>query len=106
MDLRVYYRNIREIEETITEEFPIVISRHTGDGGVAGRVTEVSRGVAAKLLADGLASLASPEQAAEFRERAAEAKRVADQAAAASRMQVRVISAADLRAIKGTRPQK
>ena len=43
MDLKVYYQKIREWETKIVEEFPVVISKETGDGGKAGTLTEVPK---------------------------------------------------------------
>ena len=37
MDLQVYYQKIREMEGKIAEEFPLVVSVDTQDGGKAGR---------------------------------------------------------------------
>ena len=36
MQLKTYYKDIRETEESIAEEFPVVISLSTPDGGKAG----------------------------------------------------------------------
>ncbi len=60
MDVRDYYRTIRRIESEITEESVIIV-------GAEGTQTEVPRGVAARMIAEGKAELASPEAAAEFR---------------------------------------
>ena len=62
MDLRTYYRKIRETEQSLAEEFPLIVSIETSEGGKAGRVTEVSRAIAAKMLLDGRAILANSEQ--------------------------------------------
>src|ERR1043166_7666623 len=50
MDLRHYYRKIREMESNITDEYPLVVSFETGDGGKSGICTEVPRRLAAKRL--------------------------------------------------------
>ena len=73
MDLRAFYQTIRKIAAEITEEVAVIISRETPDGGRAGVKTEVPRQVAARMIAEGTADLASPEQAEEFRA-AAEAR--------------------------------
>ena len=52
MDLRIYFQKMRAIENEIAEPFVIVSSLDTPDGGRAGRLTEVARGVAAQLLVD------------------------------------------------------
>lgn len=68
MDLREYYRKIREIEAEIGEANVVVVSRKTSEGGVRGVKSEVPRNVAAKLIADGRAVLACAEEAARYRE--------------------------------------
>lgn len=67
MDLRAYYRKIRTIEAGISEPVVVIISRETSDGGKSGIRTDVLREVAARLIAEDKADLASPEQAAQFR---------------------------------------
>ena len=101
MDLRLYYQKIRDIEATITDEFPVVVSRDTGDGGKSGTLTEVPRRVAAKMIVEGQARLAAVAQVEVFRESQSEAKRVLDQIEAAARIQVTVVSAAELDKFKG-----
>lgn len=66
MDLRAYYQKIRKLEADLPGPFVVVVSRETSDGGRAGVLTEAPRGLAAKLIVDERASLASPEQTAEF----------------------------------------
>jgi hypothetical protein len=100
MDLRAYFEKIRAVEEKIAEEFAVVISEATADGGKPGTLTEVIRRVAAKLIVDGLARLASHEEAKAFQTGQAEAKRVADQETAASRVQLTVLSSDELDQIK------
>ena len=68
MDLRAYYKKMREIEDRIEEPFAVIVSRETPDGGKSGVVADVSRIVAARMIADGKADLASPDEAAKFRE--------------------------------------
>jgi hypothetical protein len=67
MDLRAYYEKIRRIEALIEAVFAVVTSRATPDGGRAGVMTEMPRAMAARLIADGKADLASPEETARFR---------------------------------------
>ena len=47
MDLKAYYRRIRETEASFEDEFPVVKSLATESGGCAGRLTETTRAVAA-----------------------------------------------------------
>lgn len=67
MDLRAYYQKLRKIEASMTEPSVVVVSRETTDGGKAGVKTAVSRSLAAKLIVEDQATLASPEEAAQFR---------------------------------------
>ena len=60
---------------------------------MVGIFTEVPRQVAAKMIADGSAHAASEESAREFHEKTAEAKRLTDQEAAATKMQVTLVPA-------------
>jgi len=101
MDLRVYYQKIRQIETGLGEPDVVVVSQETPDGGRAGVRGEVPRRMAAQMVVEGKARLATPEEASEFREQAVAAKQAADQQAAAGRVQFTVVSEADLRALKG-----
>ncbi len=101
MDLKVYYQKVRELETKILEEFPIVVSRETADGGKEGTKTEVARKLAAKLIVEGMARLASTEEVKAFREALAEAKRVVEQVAAAAQVKLAVLSSAELDKLRG-----
>lgn len=67
MDLRAYYQKIRRIEAEIRDPSVVIVSRETQDGGRRGVRTEVPRTVAARMIADESADLATPEEAEEFR---------------------------------------
>jgi hypothetical protein len=97
----MFYQKLRQIEASLAEADVIVMSLETADGGRAGVPSEASRAVAARMIVEGKARLATAEEASAFRERTAEAKRSADQLAAAGKVQVTVISDSDLRALKG-----
>jgi len=92
MELKVYYQKLRQVEGGIPEPYVVVSSLGTPDGGRPGVLTEVPRALAAKLIVEGGARLATGEESQEFREQVAEAKRLAEQAAAAGRIQVTVVS--------------
>jgi hypothetical protein len=101
MDLKSYYRKIRELEASIEEPHPVVVSLETPDGGRAGVMTEVFKFLAAKMVVEGRAQLASTEETAQFRAEIKEAKRAADEQTAASKVQVAIVSEADLRSLRG-----
>ena len=96
MDLQVYYQKIREMESRIAEEFPLIVSVEGQDGGKPGTKTEVPRRLAAKLVVEGQARLATKEETKGHRETLAEARRIAERAAAAARLQVTVLSTTEL----------
>ena len=100
MDLRAYYRKLREIEQGLDGEFVVVKSRATPDGGVAGRLTEVSRAVAAKMLADGTAEATSRQEAEAHRKRLGEEKQREDKKRTSTQIQFTVLSEEDLRTLQ------
>ena len=104
MDLKGYYQKVRELEEKLPEPC-VVVSYETADGGKAGVRTEVSRKRAAQMMVAGVARQATEEEALAFQKQQAEAKQVAEQLAAAARMQVTVIPSSELRNLKGSRKE-
>jgi hypothetical protein len=104
MDLRMYYQKVRELERSFKAAFPVVVSQETPDGGTAGLKTEVPIHVAARMIVDGHAVLASEKEAQEFLEQKMAAKKAADQLQAAARMQVTVMSDSDLQVLKDLQP--
>lgn len=100
MDLRVFFQKLRKLEQEIPDAHVIVISHETSDGGRAGRLSEVARPVAARLILEGHAHLATPEEAEQFRAEARKAMEDAQQRQLMDKVQVNVISDADLRAMK------
>ncbi|HYA18467.1 MAG TPA: hypothetical protein VEF06_13430 [Bryobacteraceae bacterium] len=91
MDVRAYYKKVREAEETLTGEHIVMVSFATAEGGREGVRTEVSRATAAKLIAEGRARVATDEEAGEFREEMRVAREKHEQDEAARRVQVTVI---------------
>ncbi len=97
MDLRAYYKNLREVEETLTGQHLVVVSLATSEGGKAGVRTDVPRSIAAKLLAEGRARVATEEESLEYYLAHEEAREKYQQEEAARRLQVMVIPSQDLR---------
>ena len=106
MDLRLYYQKLRETSTRIPDAFPVVVSNETADGGKAGIRTEVTRAVAAKLLVEGIARLATAEETEAFRQEHAAAKQLAEQVAAAAKVQFAVLSAGELQTLRELAPSK
>jgi hypothetical protein len=90
MDLKAHYQRIRELERSFEAGCPVIVSVDTPDGGKAGVRTEVPAAVAARMIVEGRARLASEQEAKEFHEQKGEAKRAADQRDGSKRMQVTV----------------
>jgi hypothetical protein len=100
MDLRMFYQKLRKIEQEITDEHVVVVSHETSDGGRPGQLSEAPRSIAARLLVEGRAHLATAEESAAFRAASQRALEDAQQRLMAEKVQVNVISDADLRALK------
>ncbi len=62
MDVRIYFQKVRQIEAAITTPHTVVMSLETPDGGKAGVTTEVTRIMAARLVAENKARLATDEE--------------------------------------------
>jgi glycine/serine hydroxymethyltransferase len=92
VDLRQYFRKIREVEATINTLHIFVTSLETADGGKAGIVTEVTRAIAAKMIAEGRAVLATETEKQRFLVDQENERLAAERADAARRVQVTVVS--------------
>ncbi len=101
MDLKDYYKRIRDMEAGIEEAFPLIVSFSTTDGGKAGVIAEVNRYCAARSIVEGKARLATPEEADAHRASAARERLAFQEEEAKHKLSVTVISAEDLREIKG-----
>ena len=67
MDTITYFRSVRAQEELIEEEFPLVITLENYDGGREGVPLEVKRTVAARMIVDKKARLATDDEIADYR---------------------------------------
>jgi hypothetical protein len=105
MDLKRYYRKIREIEDLIEDLYPVVKSLATEAGGLAGKLTETTKAVAARMVVDGVAELASAEEAAEFRRAAEETRQREEERRRGEQVRFHVLSEGDLRALMKTGPK-
>jgi hypothetical protein len=106
MDLRVFFQKLRKLEREILDPHVVVVSQETSDGGRAGQLAEVSRSNAARLILEGHARLATPEESGEFRAAAQKAVEEAQQRLLAEKVQVNLISDADLRVLKNASREK
>jgi crotonobetainyl-CoA:carnitine CoA-transferase CaiB-like acyl-CoA transferase len=98
MDVRTYYRKVREAEATLSgADYFVMVSLATSEGGVAGVRTEVPRAIAAKLMAEGRARVASDEEAREFHQGVQEALAKHDEEEVARRVEVMVVPTRELK---------
>ncbi len=105
MDVKQYFRRLREVEESFVDKYPVVISLETPDGGKAGLIAETSSHVAAKMIVEGRAVLANAEQKAAYYEHHEATKRAAEKAELAKRVQVAIIADPEFQAqATGKRP--
>jgi hypothetical protein len=106
MNLRLYFEKIRETELQIAETFPIIVSKDTEDGGKAGRYTEVTRAIAAKMITENRARLATPEEGKAYRDAQAEARRQVEETAETAKVQFTVVSATEMAKLAGAKKDK
>ena len=100
MDLKGYYRKIRDAEARLGEEFPILRSLATEEGGRAGRLVEVTRAVAARMIVDGIAELAGTDEAAEFRAGVEKAREKEQERRRAEQIQFTILAERDIESLR------
>jgi hypothetical protein len=103
MDLRSYYKKVREAEAVLKGEHFVLVSFETPEGGKAGVCTEAPRNTAARLIAESRARLATQEEAQDFHETHRAARTEYEQEQAAKRVQVMVIPSQELKKAKEPR---
>lgn len=86
MDLRVFFQKVKEMEHAIPGNPVVVVSEDTPDGGRAGGKTEVSRALAAKLIVEGRARLATEQETAGYRAAQESTRQQAEERALAGRV--------------------
>ena len=96
MDLKQYFHKIRAIEATIPGEHAIIVSLESPDGARAGQYGEATRQVAATLVAQGKARLATEEESESYREGLRAAKKAAEEQALRNRVQFTMIPEAEI----------
>jgi hypothetical protein len=106
MDLKQYFKKIKDTEETIEEQYPLIVSLETSDGGKPGTVVEVSRAEAAKAIAENRAVLASKEQKTAYSMQETARRKSAEKAELSRRLQIAIISDSDLRTVIGKQEEE
>jgi hypothetical protein len=100
MDVRQYYRKLREIESGIAEPYVLVTSLETSDGGRPGIVSEVSREHAAKLIVEGRVTVSTDAERKTHVAKQVADKKAFEKAEMARRLQVTIVSAPEETALK------
>lgn len=100
MDLRQYFKKLRDVEAGIKEEFPFVVSLETADGGKPGVVSEVSREMAAKAIVNGQAVLADEDQQRAYLELQMKRRNAVEKAELAKRLQIAIVSGPELEPVR------
>ena len=103
MDLKAYYKKIRDMERDLPTPSVVIASLGTPDGGMAGVVTEVPTAIGARMMIDGIARIATGDEIARFHKKNEEARQAAEQMAAASKLQFVVVPST---AISGERRER
>ncbi|HEU5020255.1 MAG TPA: hypothetical protein VFT60_00145 [Bryobacteraceae bacterium] len=98
MDVRSYYKKVRDTEETLRRNEVVLVSLATPEGGKEGVRTEAPRSVAARMIAEGRARVATDAEATEFREGLRAARQKYEREEAARRVQIVVMPQADEKA--------
>ena len=93
MDLRSYYKKVREAESALKGNDIVIVSFATSEGGREGVLTEAPRSVAARLIAEGGARAATAEESGKFRAGLREARARHEQEETARRVQVVMVPA-------------
>jgi len=105
MELRQYFKKIKETEAAIKEPYLLIVSLETADGGKPGTVVEVSRHEAAKAIVENRAVLANDAQKQAHLEQQATRRKLAEKAELSRRLQIAIISDSELRT-SATTPAK
>lgn len=100
MDLRVFFQKVRQQEKEIPGSHAVVVSTETPDGGRPGQTAEVARRVAARMIVEGKARLATPEECARYQADVARGIEAAKRRDTIGKAQVRLLSDSDIEALR------
>jgi hypothetical protein len=100
MNLRTYYQQIRMVEDEIQEPWVVLVSMATPEGGSEGSMTEVSKSLAARMIVDQKARIATKDEVRAFRQFQREAQRRALERETAGRIQLTVLNTSDLKTVE------
>ncbi|MGQ9918000.1 MAG: hypothetical protein ACUVS7_11330 [Bryobacteraceae bacterium] len=92
MDLRRYYQELRRKEAEIEGKDIYVVSLETADGGRAGVITQVPKGLGCRLIVEGRARLATKEEAERYEQEEERKRAEFASQELARRIQVQVVA--------------
>src|SRR3954451_18084887 len=98
MDVKQYFRKVREIESSLPDTYALVMSLETPDGGRAGLLSEEPRAIAAKMIAEGRALIATEEQRTHFLEQRSAAKLIAEKEEFSKKIRLTLVTDSALKA--------
>jgi hypothetical protein len=104
VDLKAYFHKVKTIEAALSGEYVVVTSRETAEGEQGGYFVEVTRAIAAKLIAQGKMRQATEAEAEAFHSSARAAKRTADEQARA-RLRLNLMAGSNWQPLDGAFPK-
>jgi len=106
MDLKAYYRRVREVEATLPEGDILVVSLKTGDGGKEGVRTELGRFEAARAVVEAWARLATEDETREWKDAQRASLEAQRENELKSQVRFRVLSDEEMRALRSAEPAR
>ncbi len=107
MDLRVFYQKIRKLEKELNGDYVVLVSNETGDGGRSGQTVEVAKPLAARMIVEGRARLATPDECKTRQKALERAVEAAQRRELVEKAHVRLMSDADIDALRASvKPSK
>ncbi len=100
MDLRVFFQKIRKLENELDGDYVVLVSNETGDGGRSGQTVEVTKPVAARMIVEGRARLATAEECKARQKALERAVEAARRRELLEKAPVRLLSDADIDALR------
>lgn len=105
MDVKGYFRRLREKEAELPDGDLVVVSEATADGGKAGVLSVVPKQIASRLLVEGRARLASEEEQRRFEREEKAAREAWQKLQEAQRIHVQLMNGLEQEA-KARKPRR
>ncbi len=102
MDVRIYYQKLRQKEREIEAAHVLIISLETPEGGRGGQATEVGRELAARMIVEGRARLATEAEVAAYEAEQERGRLEAEEKALSGRLLVNLVP----QMVEPARPRK